>query len=399
MTIDIARARAETPGCHEVLHFNNAGASLPPAAVLAAVKGHLDLEARIGGYEAAEHQAGALENTYRQLARLFNATPDEVALVENATRAWDMAFYSLPFAPGDRILCAEAEYASNFIAFLQMEKRTGVQVEPVPSDSAGAISLEALEDMIDERVKLIALTHVPTNGGLVQPAAEVGRIANSAGVPYLLDACQSAGQMPLDVEAIGCDMLSATGRKFLRGPRGVGVLFVRRSFAERMEPAFLDLHSARWTRRDRFEIAPGARRFETWEGNIAGRIGLGVAVEIALERGLEAIRDRVVTLAAMLRERLRAIPGVTTHDAGDRKCGIVTFIVEGHGSEVVKRALAAQAVNIAVSPFAYSRLDMEPRGLPDLARASVHYYNTGEEVERFAAAVAEIAGGRSQAQI
>ena len=392
-TLDVGKARRDTPGCEEVLHFNNAGAALMPEPVLRATVGHLELEARIGGYEAATREEEAVGRIYGAAARMLGCGPDEIAVVENATRAWDMAFYSIPFEPGDRILTAQAEYASNFIAFLQVARRTGASVEVVPNDEHGRISVEALRGMIDERVRLIAMTHVPTNGGLVNPAAEVGRVAREAGVLYLLDACQSAGQMPIDVGETGCDMLSATGRKYLRGPRGTGFLYVRREILEGLEPPFLDLHAAEWTGRDRFEIRPDARRFENWETNFAGKVGLGVAVEYALKIGLAAIRDRVYALADGLRARLENTPGVEVRDIGRERCGIVTFTTEGTAAGDVKSALADHAINVSVSPPASTRLDSEARGLGEMVRASVHYYNTDAEIDQFCATLdASVAG-------
>lgn len=390
MTLDIEKLRNDTPGCGEVLHFNNAGASLMSAPVLRATVGHLELEARIGGYEAAAGQHEALERVYGATARMLGCAADEVAVVENATRAWDMAFYSIPFGPGDRILTAQAEYASNYIAYLQVARKTGAVVEPVPSDEHGQISIPALRGMMDERVKLIAITHVPTNGGLVNPAKEVGEVARDAGCLYLLDACQSAGQMPLDVEEIGCDMLSATGRKYLRGPRGTGFLYVRREILERLEPPFLDLHAAEWTASDRFEIRQDARRFENWETNFAGKVGLGVAVDYALGLGLEAIRERVYDLAEGLRTMLADIPGVAVRDIGKERCGIVTFTAEGKSPEEIKDAFAAHATNVSIAPPASTLLDSEARNLGEMVRASVHYFNTEEEIERFCAKLMEI---------
>ncbi len=380
--IDVERARRETPGCAEVAHFNNAGASLPPQLVLDTVVGHLMHEARIGGYEASAEAAERLDAVYASLARLIGCAADEIAVVENATRAWDMAFYAMPLGPGDRILTARAEYASNVIAFLQIARQRGVAVDVVPDDEHGQISVEALERMIDGRVKLIALTHAPTNGGLINPAAAVGCVARAAGVPFLLDACQSIGQMPVDVEAIGCDMLSATGRKFLRGPRGTGFLYVRRAWIERLEPPFLDLHAADWTAADRYEIRPDARRFENWEGFVAGKLGLGAAADYALGWGLDAIRDRVRFLADGMRDRLRAISGVTVHDRSAELSGIVSFTVAGEAPADIQRRLRAAGINVSVSTVASTRFDMEARGLTDLVRASVHYYNTEEEIER-----------------
>ena len=391
MTIDLARARRETPGTAEVIHLNNAGAALMPRPVIKALVDHIELESRIGGYEAAERESAKIEHAYDALARFLNCGRDEIAVVENATRAWDMGFYALSFRPGDRILTAAAEYASNVISFLQVTQRTGATLEVVPNDETGQLSLAALERLMDERVRLIAVTHVPTNGGLVNPAAAIGGVAKAWGVPFLLDACQSAGQMPLDVEAIGCDMLSATGRKFLRGPRGIGFLYVRKSLLERLTPPFLDLHAARWTAARHYELRPDARRFENWETNVAAKLALAAAVDYALGWDLEAIYARVRTLADLLREELARIPGVVVRDLGAERCGIVTFTVEGKRADEIKERLVRQAINVAVSTASSTRFDMEARGLDALVRASVHYYNSEAELERFLEAIRTLA--------
>jgi cysteine desulfurase / selenocysteine lyase len=389
VNIDVERARQETPGCTHVMHFNNAGAALMPAPVLTAVTGHLQREALEGGYEAAAEASDAIEHVYHATAALLRCQPDEIAIIENATRAWDMAFYAISFQPGDRILTAQAEYASNYIAFLQVARKSGAQIEVIPDDETGQLSVDALRAMIDDRVKLIAITHVPTNGGLVNPAAEVGKIARAANVLYLLDACQSAGQMPLDVSVLGCDFLSTTGRKYLRGPRGTGFLFVRRSVLGQLEPPLLDLHAALWTGRESYTLRPDARRFENWETYYAGKIGLGVAIDYALGWGVEAIWERVQALAALLREGLAQIPGVIVRDRGVQRCGLVTFTLDRLDPTQIETALAAQQINVSVSTLTSTRLDMEKRGLESVVRASVHYYNTEGEVERFCAALVE----------
>ncbi|MFL5698794.1 MAG: aminotransferase class V-fold PLP-dependent enzyme [Ktedonobacteraceae bacterium] len=390
MPFDLQCVRQDTPGCEHVLHFNNAGASLMPRPVLEATIAHLQLEAQIGGYEAAERAHDAIEHVYDAAAALIGCSRDEIAIIENATRAWDMAFYSIPFKPGDRILTAMAEYASNYIAFLQVTRKTGATVEVIPNDAHGQISLEALRRAIDDRVKLIAITHVPTNGGLVNPVVEVGKVAREHGILYLVDACQSVGQMPIDVNQIGCDMLSATGRKYLRGPRGTGFLFVRKSILERLEPPMLDLHAAEWVANDRYEIRPDARRFENWETNYAGKIGLGVAIDYALQWDVDITWRRIKSLAYKLRTQLSPLPGVIVRDRGVTQCGIVTFSVEDKSPDEIVSTLSKHNINVSVTRRSSTLLDMDARGLDNLVRASVHYYNSEEEIERFCRTVASL---------
>jgi selenocysteine lyase/cysteine desulfurase len=395
---DVARARADTPGCATLAHFNHAGCSLAPRVVTDAQVAWLRAEALTGGYELAEQRAGEVAATYDEVAALIGAAPGEVALVENATFAWHQAFWSLGLRPGDRILTADAEYASGFISFLQARRRLGVTVEVLPDDESGQLSLGALAEALDDGrgpVGLVALTHVPTNGGLVNPAAEVGRLTRDAGVPFLLDACQSVGQMPVDVEAIGCDMLAATGRKFLRAPRGTGFLYVRRSLLDRtdlapLEPAFLDLLGAEWVAPDRFELRADARRFESWESSLAAQAGLRAAVAYTRSWGVDAIATQVSAVADRLRARLADVPGVTVHDRGRRRCGIVTFTRDGVDAEAARRALAAQAVNVSVSSPSSTLLDALARDLPPLVRASVHYTTTDDEIDRLVGAVARL---------
>lgn len=391
-TIDVDRARADTPGCEHVVHLNNAGASLMPDTVLRTVVEHLELEAREGGYEAARAADDRIEAVYASLARLLGCGPHEVALVENATRAWDMAVYGIALRPGDRVLTSTSEYASNYIALLHVARRVGAVVEVVPDDEHGQISLEALAGMLDERVRLVSLVHVPSHGGLVQPAEKVGRLCREAGALFVLDACQSAGQLPLDVTRLRCDVLSGTGRKFLRGPRGTGFLYVREGLIEQLEPPLLDLHAATWLDAETYVVRQDARRFENWESNIAAKLGLGRAVDYALEWGLEPIAARVVALAADLRSRLSMIDGVQVRDLGVERCGIVTFDVAGRAATDIADALRASRINVSVAPGSYSRLDLAARGLEAVVRASVHYYNTTAELERLAEAVHALAG-------
>ena len=384
--IDLTRVRADTPGVEHVTHLNNAGSALPPRRVSDAVIDYLRRESEIGGYETADERRDDVEHTYDAIARLLNVHRDEIAVVENATRAWDMAFYSFAFEPGDRILTGRAEYTSNWIALRQVAQKTGAVIEMVDDDEQGQLDVADLERRLDGSVKLISLVHVPTDVGLVNPAREVGALARAAGVPLLLDACQSAGQLPLDVEELGCDILSGTGRKFLRGPRGTGFLYVRRGLLEQLEPPLLDLHAAELQTDGSYTIRPDARRFENWETYYAGKVGLGVAVDYALEIGIDAGWERIQALSARLREGLGELEPVTLVDRGRVLGAIVTFDVAGLAAGDVQRLLAAERINVSVT--AETPSEIGAGSFTSHVRSSVHYYNSEEEIDRLVDVVA-----------
>ncbi|MDQ7048684.1 MAG: aminotransferase class V-fold PLP-dependent enzyme [Enterobacterales bacterium] len=365
------------------IHFNNAGASLMPIPVSNALHKYLNKEEQIGGYEAEALYTETLNSIYLSAANLLNCSPSEIAFVESATRAWDMAFYSFKFNPGDKILTTIAEYGSNVVAYLQQAKRFGVEVVFVPNDEFGQIDVNALSNMIDEKVKLISITHIPTGGGLVNPAKAVGEIANAASIPYILDSCQSVGHMPIDVEEIGCDVLCITGRKYLRGPRGTGLLFVRNSLLNKLEPPILDQHAAELISPTEYLIRPDSKRFENWEQYCAGKYALGVAIDYALSWDLGAIQKRIYSLAGNLRQKLSQIDGIHSTDEGVEKCGIITFTADQLEPVIIKQALFEQRINVSTSKGAGSLVSFEKRGLTEVVRASVHYFNTDEEIDHF----------------
>jgi cysteine desulfurase/selenocysteine lyase len=384
---DLARARSETRGCEQRIHFNNAGASLPPVPVADALYRYLREEEEQGGYEVMARRAAELDNFYAAGARLLNCSAEEIAYTDSATRAWNAAFYAFDFSPGDRILAGCAEYGSNLVALLHRAKRQGVEIVWVPDDAHGQIDVAALERLVDARTRLICLTQVPSGSGLVNPAAAVGKVARAAGVPYLLDACQALGQLPVDVEEIGCDLLCGTGRKFLRGPRGTGLLYVRSALIEQLEPDQLNHYAAELLDASRYRVRADAKRFECWERSCAGQLALGVAIDYALEWGLQSISERIDQLAGSLRRALHAIDGVTLADPGLIRCGIVTFYAAQVPAEQLQQQLAARQINCSVVPFSANPVSSAQRPHPPLLRTSLHYYNTLEEVERFVAAL------------
>jgi selenocysteine lyase/cysteine desulfurase len=391
MPIDVDRIRAETPGCSMVTHFNHSSCSLPPLQVTHAITEHLHREALYGPSEMGLAVAADVQATRKAAAQLLNAAAEEIALTGSGSQGWGLAFASLPpLRPGDRILVGRHEWGGNLATMHRTAQRAGASLEVIPCRDDDCVSPEALADLVDERVRLIALTWLPATNGLINPAAEIGRIARASGIPYFIDAGQALGQVPVDVEALGCDVLKGAGRKFLRGPRGTAVLYVRRAFLDRLETPYLDVLSGPW-RDGAPTVRDDARRFETSENAFALQLGLGAAIRYTLEVGVDAIRDRIDLLASTLRERLAGIPGVTVHDGGRERSGLVTFTLAGRQPQDVRRALADRKINVAALAAAYTPLDMAARGLPEILRASVTYFTTDEEIDRLTESVAVLA--------
>lgn len=392
MSIDVARLRADTPGTQTLVHLNNAGAALPPQVVLRTVIGHLEDESRLGPYEAHAAAADRVAAITASVARLVSARPDQVALVESATEGWSRAFSAIEFTrgfgPGDRILVAESEYASNVLPILQVCARTGARLEFVPDGPDGSLDVTALGRMLDDDVALVALTHCPSQNGLVNDVAGAGAVLAGSRAWFVVDACQSVGQLPVDVAAIGADFVSATGRKWLRGPRGTGFLAVSDRALAELEPFPLDLHSAEWTA-DGYRLADGARRYEYWERSYAALLGLGAAVDYALTCGVDSLQARIGDLAARTRTGLGGIPGLRLLDRGNRRSGIVTFLHAAAPAAAIAADLRARAINVSVSTPDYARHDFEAHDVPAAVRVSPHAYNTEEEVDSLVASVAE----------
>jgi selenocysteine lyase/cysteine desulfurase len=394
--LDIAALRADTPGCEQVVHFNNAGCGLLAAPVLATMLGHLNLEARIGGYEASAARAEQVRAFYTETAALINCAPGNIAFAGSATHAYATALSSIPFEAGDVILTTRNDFISNQIAFLSLRKRFGVRLVHAPDLPEGGVDVAAMAALMRaHRPRLVSATHIPTNSGLVQPIAEIGAHCRELGLLYLVDACQSVGQFPIDVAEIGCDLLTATCRKFLRGPRGSGFLYVSdRVLREGYEPLFIDMHGSRWVAPDSYRPVESAARFEEWEFPYATVLGCAAAVRYARQVGVAAIARRTPALADRLRARLGDLAGVRLLDRGRELGALVTFAVEGWQAEPFKAAMDAAGVNSALSFREFAQFDFGDKDVDWCLRLSPHYYNTEDEVDRVAGTVAGLLTSR-----
>ncbi|WP_158798640.1 aminotransferase class V-fold PLP-dependent enzyme [Pedobacter sp. L105] len=377
---ELSKFREDTSGTLAKIHFNNAGSSLNPSVVVDTVVNYLREEAVIGGYEAEFKYKQQIEYTYELIARLINAERDEIAIVENASTAWGLAFNGIKFDEGDVIITSEMEYVTNLIGFIHLKKTKGIKVQVIPNDEQGNFQLKALEAAITPNTKLIAITHIASAAGTVLPIVEIGKIARKYGVLYLVDACQTVGQVPIDVKEIGCDILSVTGRKYLRAPRGTGFLFVKKSIQDQLEVLLIDGHTAELISEDDYRVRADCRRFELYEKSRALTLGLGKAVEYALAIGVDRIWERIQSLAGAMRTQLKEIEGVTIHDNGTLQCGIVTFSVNNIESQVVKAKLSEKNINVSVGLAKSTFIYMNKNELVDVIRASVHYYNTDNEI-------------------
>lgn len=390
-TIDVESWRALTPGCANGLHFNHAGASLPSAATLSAINEYLLREALLGPMEAAGAGLETLEQVRADAAALLGADADEIAFASSGTAAWGSVFAALPpLRRGERLLVGRQEWGGNLASMRLAADRAGASVETIPCKADGSVDADALAAMMDERVRLVSLTWLPANGGLINDAVAVGRVANAAGVPYFVDAGQALGQLPVDVRAIGCDLLKGAGRKFLRGPRGTALLYLRRSFAQALTPGFVDVAAVTHLG-ESITLRPDARRFEHAEFSIALLLGLGVALRECLQIGLDPIRARIRQLADSLRAQLAGIDGVQLRDLGSERSGLVAFTIGTRDVFELRQRLAERGVRVGANKPPYTPLDMQARGLDGVVRASISWLNTDEEIARLVREIAAVA--------
>ncbi|MDF2191415.1 aminotransferase class V-fold PLP-dependent enzyme [Paraflavitalea sp. CAU 1676] len=395
---ELQQFRRDTPGAKRVIHFNNAGAGLMPDSVLQVQLDHLQLEATMGGYEAAAWQGDLIKAFYTEAGLLFNCRADQIAFTASATDAYTRALSSIPFEKGDVILTDRDDFVSNQIQFLSLQKRLGVVIVHIDNAALGGVNVQDLEAKLHRyRPRLLAITHVPTNSGLVQPVEAIAAVYRSyvnlhpGKTWYILDACQSAGQMKLDVQALGCDFLSVTCRKFLRGPRGTGALYISdNALRAGLEPLFIDMRGAEWTSKDRYRQQPDAKRFEDWEFNYATVIGTMEAIAYCRSIGEDRIWQQVQWLSGMMREALGRLSRVRVLDRGPVLGGLVTFHIAGGDPVETVQALHRRKINVVPSYRAFGVLDFDEKGVGWAIRASPHYYNTKEEIDRFMEAIETI---------
>lgn len=392
---EVQQFRNETHGCKNVVHFNNAGAGLMPDIVTNAQLDHIRLEAEIGGYEAAAFNAGLIKEFYEQCALLVNCQPSNIAFTASATDSYTRALSSIPFVAGDVILTDKDDFVSNQIQFLSLQKRLGIKIIHINNAEIGGVDLNDLREKLNKyQPKLLAITHIPTNSGLEQPVDAIAGIyeeyRNSSPheIWYILDACQSAGQMKLDVEKLKCDFLSFTCRKFLRGPRGTGVLFISDDTLKAgLEPMFIDMRGAEWTAKDTYIQQPTAKRFEDWEFAYSTVIGTMEAIKYCRNIGEDRIEQQVKLLSGIMRQELAGINDVRVLDRGQMQGGLVTFLILNLSAEYIVSELAKLKINVVPSYRAFGLIDFDEKGVEWAVRASPHYYNTLDEIEYFIEAV------------
>ncbi len=390
--MEVARFRADTPGCDERLHLNNAGSALMPKPVIDAVTRHFELESSIGGYEAQAARSAEISAAYRSVATLVGAQAHNIAFSENATASFAQALSSIPFRPGDVILTTQNDYSSNQIQFLSLKARFGIEVMHAPELPTGGADVAAFAQMIERyRPKLVCATHVPTNSGLVQDINAIGKACQAFGVLYLVDACQSVGQLPIDVAQIGCDFLSATTRKFLRGPRGCGFLYVSdRVLESGLEPLFIDMRGARWHSEGNYEPEATASRFENWEFAWSLVLGTAAAADYAMSVDVEAIQQRVSTLVSYLRDQLSSLDGVRVLGDSQDLAGIVTCSAGQQDYSLLVEEMREQSINVSAQGREYAVIDYDRKNVSGALRISPHYYNTRDEIIRAVAAIDKV---------
>lgn len=384
--------RNDTPGCKHRNHLNNAGAALMPKPVIDAIQNHLELEAQIGGYEAEDAASEDVQKAYTAVSDLIGAVSGNIAMVENATVATSQALSAFDFELADTIITTNVDYSSNQIMLLNLSKRFDVEIIRAKDLPEGGVDPASVRRLIRKhRPKLMLMSWIPTNSGLVQDASSVGDICREEDVPLILDACQAVGQIPVDVKELKCDFLAATSRKFLRGPRGMGFLYISDRVLEKsISPLFPDTHSARWTGPNTFRLEEGAKRFENWEFPHALLLGMGKAAEYANHIGMEVISKRAIELGGYTRDKLNDVPGARMLDYGNQRCAIVSVSLKKIEPDELVQKLRQRNINTSSASRSSGVIDMDTKHAESVLRISPHYYNTKDEIDQCMSTLSDI---------
>ena len=359
------------------VYLNTAAAGLQSPQVLEKIQAHLQLESECGGYVAAEKVQSDLASCRENLAQLLNCTASEIALTDSASRAWHRILNCFDFQRDDIVLVSPTIWGGNYFTLLQLEKRFGIQVQCMPTEADGNLDLDRLKQQIQQkvrqqpksRVRFMELTLAPSGWDAWQATGDIAQLARAHSIPLVVDASQAFGQRELDVNDLGCDFLFASGRKWLAGPRGTGVLYARQSSTSHLCPLGLDQHTG-FLKDDELHWLPDARRFELSESSVALRLGLGEAAKQTLSRQQAGESVLLKKLAADYRQLISEIPGFELPDLSGEPGAIVTFRHAVQSPVAVRDFLRQHHIEVGIHPRTYMPLHAPTQRLGDCLRVS-----------------------------
>ncbi|SOY69312.1 aminotransferase class V-fold PLP-dependent enzyme [Cupriavidus taiwanensis] len=389
--MDIQAIRADTPLTASTIYLDTAAASIPPDAVLDTVRGYLLDTGHVGIYLPAfrKETYARVEAVRATLAGWLNCAADELAFTKNATESISIAARGIAWQAGDEVLVADTEMLSNLLPWRRLEQSHGIVVKMVAANAEGLLSAAAFAAAITPRTRLLTFSHLPNSTGAVQPAAQICAVARQHGVLSLVNGAQSVGMLRSDVAELGCDVLAGCGRKALRATEGSGFLYVRRALIAQIEPMLVGWWNGAYDRATgALSLVPGARRFEAGCPIVPAILGLGTAIDYAAAIGIDAIEARVRDLTEYAVAKFSSIPGFELYGPADvaHRIGIVPFNVRGVDPARIVAALETQQCIIEAGNFMADAI-LARYGVSTMARVSLHYFNTHEEIDRVAALI------------
>lgn len=384
MDFSINQIRQNTPGCLDKIFINSAGSSLMSKEVVQISKDYMDMEADIGGYDVMANHYEDFNLFYLEASKLINANPRNMAFAISATDAYSKVLYSFKWTEKDVILTTKDDYVSNIISFIHINRRFGSQIKFVDCLDSGDLDYEDLARKLEQyKPTIFALTHIPTSAGTIHDAEKAGEICANFDTYYLLDACQSIGQLDVDVRKIKCDFLTVTGRKFLKAPRGTGFLYVANHILDTdMGPLCIDLAGSTWDSETSFKFGSEAKRFEFWEKNYSNFLGLTQAIREINEIGIEKIAAYNKMLSGYFRNELEQVDGLKIYDHGSLKGNIITWKIPGLKQSEISKLFHERRVIFSFSSNTSALYDLNKKGEEWLVRFSPHFFNTTEEADQ-----------------